>query len=186
MPVFETTRSRFIQILHHFSVSWMITQLYFFSSNFRSEVFRLFSGWVKIHQIPYDMFENISQFFFKLCIPLHYCFNWNCTWFGQKEPIKVQNFRLSVAHVKFHQICTLIGSFCWKYIKFQLKEYRGVISHDPEKGCKTWRKTDSLFQKWQEVGEFWPEHSKVSKLCILIGPSTRKSQKFAFWLVPFV
>ena len=83
--------------------------------------------------------------------------------------MKVQNFRLLTAQVKFHQICTLIGSFCWKYIKFQLKEYRGVISHDPEKGCKTWRKTDSLFQKWQEVGEFWPEHSRVSKICILIG-----------------
>ena len=33
--------------------------------------------------------------------------------------IIVQNFRLLTAHVKFHQICTLIGSFCWKYIKFQ-------------------------------------------------------------------
>ena len=30
---FETTRSRFIQILHHCSVSWKITPLYFFSSN---------------------------------------------------------------------------------------------------------------------------------------------------------
>ena len=26
-----------------------------------------------------------------------------------KEPIKVQNFRLSNAHLKLHQICTLIG-----------------------------------------------------------------------------
>ena len=39
-------------------------------------------------------------------------FNWNCTWFGQKERSKVQNFRLSTAYVKFHQICTLIDSFC--------------------------------------------------------------------------
>ena len=31
---------------------------------------------------------------------LHF-FSWN--WFGPKEPIKVQNFRLSTAHVKFHQ-----------------------------------------------------------------------------------
>ena len=28
---------------------------------------------------------------------------------------------LLTAQVKFHQICTLIGYFCWKYIKFQLK-----------------------------------------------------------------
>ena len=31
--VFETTRSRLIQILHHYSVSWKITRLYFWSSN---------------------------------------------------------------------------------------------------------------------------------------------------------
>ena len=31
--IFETTRSEFIQISHHCSVSWKITTLYFFSSN---------------------------------------------------------------------------------------------------------------------------------------------------------
>ena len=25
-----------------------------------------------------------------------------------------------------------------------------------------------LFQKWQEFGEFWPEHSKVSKFALLM------------------
>ena len=65
---------------------------------------------------------------------------------------------------KFHQICTLIGSFCWKYIKFQLKKYRGVMSHDTEEWCKIWRKTDLLFKKWQEFGEFWSEHSSLQKL----------------------
>ena len=59
-----------------------------------------------------------------------YFFSWNCTWFGQKESIKVQNFRLSTAHMKCHQICTFIGSFHWNYIKFQLKKDRGVMSHD--------------------------------------------------------
>ena len=34
----------------------------------------------------------------------------------------MQNFTLLTAQVKFHQICTLIGYFCWKYIKFQLKK----------------------------------------------------------------
>ena len=32
-----------------------------------------------------------------------------------------------------------------------------------------WRKTN-LFQKWQEFGKFWSQHSKVSKICTLIGP----------------
>ena len=32
----------------------------------QSEIFRLLSGWVKIHQIPYVMFETTSQFFFSV------------------------------------------------------------------------------------------------------------------------
>ena len=79
-----------------------------------------------------------------------------------------QNSRLSTAPVKFHQICTLTGPFCSKYIKFQLKKYRGVMFHDTEEWCKIWRKTDLLFQKWQKSGEFWPAHSKVTKICTLI------------------
>ena len=71
--------------------------------------------------------------------------SWNCTWFGPKEHIKVQNFLLWTFYVKFHQICTLIGYFSWKYIKFQLKKYRGVMSHHPEYWTKVWRKTDLLF-----------------------------------------
>ena len=38
----------------------------------QSEIFKLLSGWVKIHQIPNVMFETISQFFFQLCITLQY------------------------------------------------------------------------------------------------------------------
>ena len=41
----------------------------------------------------------------------------------------MQNFRLSTAQVKFHQTCTLIGYFCWKYIKFQInKVWRSYVS----------------------------------------------------------
>ena len=81
-----------------------------------------------------------------------------------------ENFRLSAAHVKFHQICTLIGSLCWKSIKFQLKKYRGVMSYDTEKWCKTWRKTNLFFKTWEEFGNLRSEHSKASKTCTLIGP----------------
>ena len=55
-----------------------------------------------------------------------------------------------------------------KVYKILAKKYRGVISHDPEDWCKIWRKTDLLFQKWQEFGEIWPEHSKVYKTCTFI------------------
>ena len=91
---------------------------------------------MKVHPISHVIFESTSQFFFKLCITLQ-C-HWRsvfCTflaetiWFLQKEPTTVQNFRLSTAQVKFHQICTLIGYFCWKYIKFQLKKvWRSYVS----------------------------------------------------------
>ena len=105
-------------------------------------------------------------------------FSWNFVWFSQKEPIKVQNFRLLTAQVKFHQICTLIGSFCWKYIKCQRKKYRWVLSHDNEEWNKIWRKTDLLFQKWQDFTEFWSEHSNVSKLCTLIALFGAKNIRF--------
>ena len=86
----------------------------------------------------------------------------------------MQNFRLLTDQVKFHQICTLIGSFYWKYIKLQLKTYRGIMSHVTEEWCKIWRKTDLLFQKWQEFIEFWSKHSKVYKICTAIGPFRAK------------
>ena len=45
------------------------------------------------------------------------------------------------------------------------------MPHDTEVWCKIWRKID-LFQKWQEIGQFWY-------------PSAQKSPKFALWLVSF-
>ena len=84
------------------------------------------------------------------------------------EAIKVQSFILSTAHEKFHQIFTLIGSFCWKCIKFQ---YRGIMSHETEEWCKIWRKTDLWFRKWhEEFGKVLPERSKVSKLGLWWNP----------------
>ena len=84
----------------------------------------------------------------------------------------MQNFGLSIAHVKFHQIYTLIGSFCWKYKTFQLQKYRGVMSHDTEDWCKIWRKTICHLKSNQNLVDF--------------DLSTKKSQKFALWLIPFM
>ena len=67
-------------------------------------------------------------------------------------------------HSKVSKVFTLMGSFWAKYILFELKKYRGVISHDIEEWCKIWRKIDLLLGKWQEFGKFSPEHLKVSKL----------------------
>ena len=158
-------------------------------------------------------------------ITLLYFSIWNFICFGQKKPIKVQNVRLSTAHMKFHQICTFTSYFCWKHVKFQLKElcyrsylswhwrvmqnlkqnwfvskmkrilwiliwalkilkistligsffakyvtfdlkkYRGVVFHDTEEWCKSWKNTNLRFGKWhKEYDKFSPEHLKISKL----------------------
>ena len=50
---FETTRSRFTQILHLCSLYFLSQTLILWTKRaHRSEIFRLLSGWVKIHQIP--------------------------------------------------------------------------------------------------------------------------------------
>ena len=63
------------------------------------------------------------------------------------------------------KICILMSSFWSKYLKFELKYYKGLIFHDTEKWYKIRGKTDLWFGKWQkEFGKFSSEHSKVSKL----------------------
>ena len=165
-------------------MSWKITPLYFCSSNL------VYFGQKQPPKRNFQTFEwlgknspnfschiwNHRSVFLQTLLHssasweiIHmYFFSWHFIWFGQKEPIKVQNIKLSTAHVKFYQLCFLIGSFCWKYIKFQLKRHRANTSHDTEEWCKIWRKTVLLFQKWQEFVEFWLEHLKVSKICTLI------------------
>ena len=138
----------------------------------RRKFFWLLSGRIKIHQILV-IFETINRFFLKFCVTLQYqeihtaplyFFSRNFIYFQQKEPIKVQiwwNFTWAVKSLTF---CSLIGSFCINHIKFQLKKYRRVVSHDIEKWCKVYRKTDLLFhfQVWhEEFGEFSSEHSKL-------------------------
>ena len=49
-------------------------------------------------------------------------------------------------------------------MRFELKNYRGVIFHNIEEWCKVSRKTNSWFQKWhEELVEFSHNHSKVWK-----------------------
>ena len=74
-------------------------------------------------------------------------------------------------HSKISKICTLMGCFWPKYIMFELKKYRGAIFHDTRVWCKIWRKTDLWFGKWyEEFNKFSPEHTKVSKLGLSLGP----------------
>ena len=79
--IFEITKLEFIQILHHCSVSWKVSPLYFFLSqslytfdkkstlNWSFQTFEsLGENWTNsLCQIPCEI---ASQFFFKLCITL--------------------------------------------------------------------------------------------------------------------
>ena len=129
---FETARSGFIQTLHHCSVSWNIIPQYFFISNLYTLDRKSPSKW------NFQTFEwlgenslchvwNYKSVFFKVCTTLQ-CHEGKlfCTFLAetvhnldQRSPSKCkQSFRLSTAHAKFHEIYTLICSFCWKYIRF--------------------------------------------------------------------
>ena len=163
MPFLKLQGFKFIQISNHCSVSWKISPLSFYSSNLvyfgqklsplkRNLQTFLVNEWKFIKtlmsclkpQVSFSL-NFVSLFSAIRKITFLYFFSWNFIWFRQKEPIKMQNFRLSTTHVKFHRICILIGSFCWKYIKFQAKKYREVMSHDTEDWCKIYGKTDLLF-----------------------------------------
>ena len=52
------------------------------------------------------------------------------------------------------------------------------MSDNTKEWCKIWRETNLLYQKWQDFGEVWPKHSKVSTICTLIGPFRAKYVKY--------
>ena len=44
------------------------------------------------------------------------------------------------------------------------------MRYDNEEWCKIWNRIDLPFQNWhEEFNKFWPEHSKISKICTLMG-----------------
>ena len=68
------------------------------------------------------------------------------------------------------QIGTLMESFCLKLKMYELKIHRWVMCHGNEEWCKNWRGIGLSVQNWhQEFDIFWPKHSKISKICTLIG-----------------
>ena len=135
--IFETTRSGIIQILHHCSVSWKITPLYFLA------------------QTSYTLDKNSpSKWMF---------WTWTFEWLGEISP-----------NLYFDGLLLL------KYIKFQLKKYGGVMSHDTKECCKIWRKTDLLFGKWhEESSKFSSEHLKVSNLLFSWDPFVQSRKRMS-------
>ena len=53
---------------------------------------------------------------------------------------------------------------------YQLKIYRGVLCHENEEWSKIWTGIELSIQNWhEEFDVFWSEHSKISKICTLMG-----------------
>ena len=64
----------------------------------------------------------------------------------------------------------LIGYFCRRYMRFELKEYRGVIFHDTQQWCKIWINPYLVVTK-MAWGIWWTfiRAPKSLKKCTLMG-----------------
>ena len=164
---FETTRSGFIQILPHCLVSWKITPLYFCSSNL------IYFGQKEPIEVKFSDFWVVGSKFIKFLISylkpkasfsltfasifsvmrrkssVFFHLNLYMLWRkASDQSAKFQTFdclREISPYLYFNRL-----SFCWKYVKFQLKKYGGVKTYDTVEWCEIWRKTLLLFQKWQK------------------------------------
>ena len=68
------------------------------------------------------------------------------------------------------KIGILMGSFYPKLKLYEVKICRGVMCHINEEWWKSWRGIDFSVQNWhEEFYEFWPEHTKISQICTLMG-----------------
>ena len=81
---------------------------------------------------------------------------------------------------KVLQICILIGSYCARYLMFDRKKYWGVIFHDTEHWCNSWRKINLWLGKWhEEFGKFSSEHWKVLKLGLSWDPFVQSRKRMS-------
>ena len=172
--IFETSRSGFIQVLHHCSVSWKITPLYFFNSNL------IYFGQKKPIEVKFSELWVVGSRLTKLLMSylkpeVTFSLNFASDFLFQKW----QEFsEFWSEHSGVSKICTLIGHFCTKYIAFDLKKCRKVIFHDTEMSCKICKETHLWFVKWhEEFGKFSPEHLEASKLELWWDPFTQ-NRKF--------
>ena len=105
--------------------------------------------------------------------PAHWCKIWRKTDLFSKM---TRIWWILTRALKVSKICTFIGSYCAKYLMFDLKKYTGVIFDDTEEWCKIWRKTDLCFGKWHEkFGKFSLESVKIG---ILMGDPFVQSRKY--------
>ena len=97
-------------------------------------------------------------------ITLLYFFSWNFISFGQKEPIKVQNFRLLNAHVKFHQ------NFYFDRLLL-LKVYK-ISAKNVQKSYVSWH-----WRAMQKLEKNWFVASKMTRICWILTQALKSLKK---------
>ena len=106
------------------------SQLLWKKITYRSEIFELLSSWVKFTKSLMSYLKPQISFSLKFTSPFNVMRDNSSVLFQLELYIIFRE--MSTTQVKFYQICTFIGSFCRKYIEFQLIRYRGVMSRDTE------------------------------------------------------
>ena len=101
---------------------------------------------------------NCTQDWYKIWRKTGLCFQ-NLTW---------GIWQIFTRPLESLQIGTLMAYFCVKLKMYDFKNCREVMCHD--EWYIFWRGTDKSVQNWhEEFDEFWPEHSKISKICTFMG-----------------
>ena len=90
---------------------------------------------------------------------------------GWKTWRKTEEFgKFSPEHWKVSKLGITRDPFIKSRRCMSLKFAGELCVMDNEKWCKIWRGMDLSVQNWhEEFDEFWPEHSKISKMCTLMG-----------------
>ena len=156
---FSNKKSIFLQILHHSSE---IIALYFFSWNFKcfqqKEPIKVQIWWSFTWAVESLKFCTLLSSFCPNKVKFQLKSTEELSLIALKSDGNKEKLTFSFKYdtknlVNFHPTTqksenfTLMGFFCPKYIRFELKEYRGAIFHDIEQWCKIWTNPDLVFWK---------------------------------------
>ena len=193
---FWNHKVRIYSNLHHCSVSWTITPLYFFSLNLiyfgqKLPIEVKFSdfwvvGWkftkfLKSYLKPQVSFSLNFASLFNLMGDKSSVLSWNFNMIftkGAHQSAKFQTFDCSgevLQNLYFDRLLLL------KVYKVSAKKvWRKYVSWY-QKCCKIWRKTDLWLGKWyEEFGKFSSEHLKLSKLVFSWDPFVQSTKYMSY------
>ena len=129
-----------LQILHHSSVSWDITPLYFFSWSFiyfqqkASQSTNLVKFHVRMGSFYNVWAKNITEELSFMTL------KWCKTWINPDLVVSKMAWGSGwtfIRALKSLKNCISMDSFCPKHLMFQLENFRGILCLDTEGWCKT-------------------------------------------------